>query len=184
MSKPAFVVTLVIGPDCDTESLAMRLALEYFGARVYVHYVGRPNDLVEVLSGEDRASDTNYLILNFHGEEGKFCIPELDNSFYEVNEPKGRFFDDEHVRKYAVVEGLNVIGCGCTLGKDSLAKAFLKKGCKAYIAPDDYIDGNANLMFVLTFFYELISNRRSQEDAFQIARSIDSETKMYNKYTN
>ncbi|RAS75545.1 delta-aminolevulinic acid dehydratase [Priestia endophytica] len=184
MSKPELTITLVIGPGCDTDSFAMRLALEYFGARVHVHYIGRPSDLMNVLSGEDRAADTDYLILNFHGDEGRFCMPELDSSIYEEGEPQGEFFEDKHITQYANLKGLHVIASGCTLGAEPLAKAFLENGCHSYIAPVDYIDGNANLMFVIKFFYEIISNKRNQKESFQIAKSIDQETNMYKRFTS
>jgi hypothetical protein len=184
MSKPEINITLVIGPNCDTDSFAMRSALEYFGARVYVHYIGRPNDLIDVLSGEDRAADTNYLILNFHGDEGRFCMPELDSSIYEEDEPQGEFFEVKHVNQYAKVKGLHIIASGCTLGVEPLAKAFLENGCHSYIAPVDYIDGNANLMFVIKLFYEIINNKRSQKESFQSAKSIDQETNIYKRFTS
>ncbi|KYG28726.1 hypothetical protein [Priestia endophytica] len=182
MSKPELNITLVIGPNCDMESLAMRLALEYFGARVHVHYIGRPNDLIDVLSGKDRAVDTDYLILNFHGDEGRFCMPELDPSIYEEGEPQGEFFEVKHVNQYARVKGLHIIASGCTLGAESLAKAFLENGSHSYMAPVDYIDGNANLMFVIKFFYEIINNKRGQKESFQIAKSIDQETNIYTRF--
>lgn len=89
MSKPELYVSLVVGPDCDLESFALRTALESFGARVIVHWIGRPNDLVDVLSGEDLDHRVDYLILNFHGDE-RFCLPEL-GEVYEPGEPRGEF---------------------------------------------------------------------------------------------
>lgn len=34
-------VALVVGPDCDMESQAVRAALEYFGVRVFTYWIGR-----------------------------------------------------------------------------------------------------------------------------------------------
>ncbi|MCI3194181.1 delta-aminolevulinic acid dehydratase [Bacillus sp. HU-1818] len=184
MSKPELFISLVTGPNCDMDSFALRSTLEYFGARVTMHWIGRPNDLVDVLTGEDLEKKVDYLILNFHGDEGKFCMPELGEEVYEDNEPRGEFFDDHDVIRYTNLNNLKVIASGCTLGTESLAKAFLKCGCHSYIAPNDYIDGNPNLMFLIKFMYEIINNKRSQKEAFEIAKSIDQETSKYNFFYN
>ncbi|MGE6260472.1 delta-aminolevulinic acid dehydratase [Heyndrickxia sporothermodurans] len=182
MSKPNLYVSLVVGPNCDMESYALRSTLEYFGARVTVHWIGRPNDLVDVLSGVDRENKVDYLILNFHGDEGRFCMPELGEDVYEEEEPRGEFFDKQHVMQWAKLKNVKTIAAGCTLGVRSLATAFLESGCDSYMGPDDYIDGNSNLMFITRFFYELINNNKSQQEAFEIAKSIDQETLMYQLY--
>ncbi|MBD8026277.1 delta-aminolevulinic acid dehydratase [Ureibacillus sp. Re31] len=182
MSRPEMYVSLVVGPNCEMESYAIRSALEYFGVRVNIHWIGRPNDLIDVLSGEELANKVDYLILNFHGDEGRFCMPELDEEVYESNEPRGEFLGDHEIKQFTKLKDIKVIGSGCTLGMEQLANAFLECGCHSYIGPDDYIDGNANLMFLIKFFYEIISNHKSQEEAFEIARSIDKETAMYKLY--
>ena len=88
ISKLDLYVSLVVGPNFDLESFALRSTLEYFGVRVTIHWVGRPNDLVDVLSGEDRDERMNYLILNFHGDEGRFCMLKLGVDIYEDGEPR------------------------------------------------------------------------------------------------
>ncbi len=92
MSKPELYVSIVVGPNCDIESIALRSVLESFGARVTFHLIGRPNDLIDVLSGQDLDQKLDYLILNFHGDEGRFIMPELGEEVYELNEPRGAFF--------------------------------------------------------------------------------------------
>lgn len=72
-----------------------------------------------------------------------------------------------------------MIATGCTLGEEKLAKAFLECGCHSYIAPTDYIDGNSALMFVIRLMYEMINNKKHQQEAFEIAKSIDGETSVY-----
>lgn len=183
MSKPELYVSIAVGPDCDGAAFALRSALEYFGARVTIHWIGgRPNDLVDVLSGEDRIEKMDYLILYFHGDEGRFCIPELDDEDYEANEPRGEFFGPEEVIRYSKLNDINVIAAGCTLGVEQLASAFIKSGCYSFMGPNDYIDGNANLMFLTRFMYEIINNNKNQQEAFEIAKSLDDETSMYQLY--
>lgn len=91
MNRPIMSVSLVVGPNCELESFAIRSTLEYFGIRVNMHWIGRPNDFVDVLSGKEFDKNIDYLILNFHGDEGRFCMPELGEDVYEINEPRGEF---------------------------------------------------------------------------------------------
>jgi len=182
MSKPNLYVSLVVGPNCDIESIALRSVLESFGARVTLHLIGRPNDLIDVLSGQDLDQKLDYLILNFHGDEGRFHMPELGEEIYELNEPRGAFFSSQEVLQYCQLPGVKVIASGCTLGEKQLASAFLESGCHSYLGPDDYIDGNANLMFLISFMYEIIAHGKTQQEAYEIAKAIDTETSMYQLY--
>lgn len=181
MSKPELNVALVCGPDCDMDTNAIRSTLEYFGARVFTYWIGRPSDFMTVLSGEDLYPETNVIVLNFHGDEGKFVMPELEESIYEEKEPRGDFGPNE-IKRFTRLEGKVVIGNGCTLGSPELAEAFLNGGCSQYIGPNDDPYGNAALMFVLRFFYELIQNKKSVKEAFLIAKAMDQEMEMYQIY--
>lgn len=179
MSRPELYITIVVGPNCDMEAFAIRSTLEYFGARVTVHWIGRPNDLVDVLSGKELDQRCDYLILAFHGDEGRLCMPELAEDVYEPDEPRGEFFTYLDVKRHSNLKSIKVIATGCTLGEEKLAKAFLECGCHSYIAPTDYIDGNSALMFVIRLLYEMINNKKHQQEAFEIAKSIDGETSVY-----
>lgn len=181
MSKPVMNIALVCGPDCDMETQAVRAALELFGARVFTYWIGRPNDLIAVLSGEDLYAGTDMIVLCFHGDEGKFIMPELGEDVYEEGEPQGDFGPAE-VLRYAKLNGKIVIGNGCTLGDKELARAFLGRGCRIYIGPDDYPDGNDALMFVLRFFYEIIQHGKSTEEAYALAVTMSEELPMYRLY--
>lgn len=183
MSKPVMNVALVCGPDCDMETQALRASLEYFGARVFPYWIGRPNDFISVLSGEDIYPDTDMIVLCFHGDEGKLLMPELGEDVYEPGEPAGDFGSDEILR-FAKLEGKVVIGNGCTLGDPVLAQAFLDRGCRLYIGPNDYPDGNAALLFILRLFYEIIQNGKSTEEAYQAALCMGNEFSMYHLYEN
>ncbi|MBP1903774.1 hypothetical protein J2Z32_000386 [Paenibacillus turicensis] len=181
MSKPEMNVAIVCGPNCDLEVQAIRSTLEYLGARVFVYWVGRPLDFISVLSGDDLYPDTDFILLCFHGVDGQFVMPELAEEIYETDEPRGDFGVDQVVR-YANLEGKVVLANGCTLGLPETAKAFLQAGCKTYIGPDDYPDGNMALMFALRLFYELIQNKKSVQQAFHLTQAMDEEMKMYRLY--
>lgn len=183
MSKPVMNVALVCGPDSDMETQAIRATLECFGARVFTYWIGRPNDLISVLSGEDLYADTDMIILSFHGDEGKLLMPELGESVYEEGEPRGDFGPDE-VLRYAKLDGKIVFGNGCSLGDRALAEAFLDRGCRIYIGPDDYPDGSSALMFMLRLFYEMIQNGKSVREAYELASAMDEEVSMYQIYAS
>lgn len=181
MSKPVMQVALVVGPDCDMESQAVRAALEYFGVRVFTYWIGRPNDLISVLSGDDLYEGTDMMLLNFHGDEGSLIMPELGEEVYEEDEPRGGFGPGE-IMRYAKLDGKTVIANGCSLGDSALADAFLERGCRMYIGPDDYPDGNDALMFVLRLFYEIVQQGRDVKEAFAQAVAMSGELSMYRLY--
>lgn len=181
MSKPEIQVALVCGPNCDMEAQAIRSSLEVFGARVITYWVGRPNDFISVLTGEDLYANTDYMILSFHGTDGEFVMPELGEDIYEPGEPRGDFGPME-IRRFAQLDGKSVIANGCTLGLPETAEAFLDGGCASYIGPDDYPDGNIALMFVVRLFYEIIHNKKDIREAYRLAQSTDAEMGMYRLY--
>ncbi|ALA51974.1 hypothetical protein DB29_01146 [Shouchella clausii] len=143
-----------------------------------MHWIGRPNDLVGILSGKTR-DKSEYLILCFHGEEGQFILPELAEDVYEENEHRSCYFGAAQVLQHAHLEGVHVVATGCTLGDKKLAEAFKHGKAESYIAPKDDVDGNASLLFVLMFMYELINNSSTKRTAFERAQAIDDETGLY-----
>ncbi|MFP4977546.1 delta-aminolevulinic acid dehydratase [Paenibacillus sp. CN-4] len=181
MTSPPRNIALVCGPDCELETQALRAALEYFGARTVTYYIGRPNDLTAVLSGEALYGKTDLFILCVHGEDGRLLLPELAEDVYEPGEPKGAFGADE-VRRYARLDGAAVIANGCTLGDPRLAAAFMEAGCGAYIGPADYPDGSSALLFLIQLLYEVIGQGRELEEALGIAAARDSSLSMYRFY--
>lgn len=112
MSKPEMNVALVCGPDSDMDTQAIRATLEYFGARVFTYWIGRPNDFTAILSGEDLYPDTDMIILNFHGDEGTFIMPELGESIYDADELPGNFGPNE-ISRFTKLDGKIVFANGC-----------------------------------------------------------------------
>ncbi|WP_342490731.1 delta-aminolevulinic acid dehydratase [Bacillus sp. FSL R5-0422] len=181
MNQQAMRIMLAAGPNSELESFALRAALENFGVKVDMRWIGRPNDLINVLSGKNRG-EIDYILLSFHGEEGAFLMPELGEDVYEDGEPRSAAFGADDIRQYASLKGVHVISTGCTLGEKKLADAFLEAGAMSYVAPDDYIDGNAAFIFVLTMLYERMNNTKTVRAAFDRASSIDEETRLFQLY--
>ena len=157
----------------NMETVALRSALEYFGATVFVKWVGRPKHFMEVLSGELPCMP-DYVIISGHGDENGFIMTELGESIYEPDEPRGNFTPKD-VEKYLKIKAPVLSTCCATGGKDMMA-AF--EGC-TYIAPADYVEGNSALIFAIIFFYEIMQNGASVETAFEAARGIDGEAGLF-----
>ncbi|WP_232697365.1 delta-aminolevulinic acid dehydratase [Brevibacillus daliensis] len=184
MGEKPVKVALICGENCDGETFALRSTLEYFGAQVMTYWIGRPNDLIAVLNGENLYDDVSYIVLCFHGDEGELIMQELGDEVYEPGEPQGNFSSKE-ILKYGDFAGKKVIGNGCTLGDPALAHAFIEKGASWYIGPDDYPYGNSALLFAIHFFYEVLENEQSDKEAFEQAIKIDPEKmEMYKWYSN
>ena len=173
MTQPT-VLMAVFG--CDSESQAIRAALEWFGATVIRKGIGRPNDFLDVFAGRNLI-DPDYVVLVGHGDDGGFCMDELGESVYLPGEPRGNI-TAEHITGRVGLRNTVVISTACATGRNSIATALAVNG-NSYIAPEDYPEGNSDLFFVIRFFYELIQNEKTAREAFEAARATDSETGMY-----
>lgn len=167
------VLIAVIG-NVGSEPEAMRQALENFGYTVILKMVGRPRDLTEILEGAFPI-DFNYLILSCHGEAGSIVMPELDERIYLPNEHRGNFSAAEIARSMRL-EGKTIINSGCTTGSKEMCNVFSQKNI--YIAPRDYVEGNAAVFFMIHLFYEL-SKGTPLVEAVAKARQTDGETGLF-----
>jgi len=181
MSQPILKVFLVVGENCETEAYALRAILEYFQIQVTTRWIGRPNDFIDIISAKECLKDIDYLLLSFHGDEQRFCMPKLGSEIYTQNEPRSKFFTAKDLEKFATFDQLKVIATGCTLGAEQLAKVMLKAGAKKYLAPIDYVDGNASLMFLTQFFYHLTLGDSTRK-AWRKAAKLNKETQLYHLY--
>src|SRR5690606_12320614 len=96
MSKKLYTVTIV---SCETgnEYALIREALESYSVRVIHEPIGRPYDFIDFLTGETYF-ESDFVIFAFHGEGGKFYMPELGESVYEEDEPRSNFGVEEITR--------------------------------------------------------------------------------------
>lgn len=163
-------VALIVG-DTGNEAHAIRYTLEEFGAEVMTKWIGRPNAFLSALTGEGLYPEFDTLVLSFHGEEGTFLLPELGEDVYEEGEPRGNIGPEE-IRQFASLEGKIVLSTGCETGDSELAQAFLDVGCKAYIAPEEAIDGNAATIFTQLFFYEKYKINGGQKKPFVLLKGL------------
>jgi len=161
--------------NTGNEPEAMRQTLESFGYFVVTKYIDRPSDLMDTLGGR-LPLDPDILVLSCHGKDGGILLPELDESVYRADEPRGPFSARE-IDQYLRLSGKVILNLGCSTGCDCLSSVFGRSN--TYIAPVDDVAGTSALMFALRFFYEMAQNGQTVSEACTLARSIDKETSLF-----
>ncbi|MDR1630292.1 MAG: hypothetical protein LBS36_08810 [Oscillospiraceae bacterium] len=169
-------VLIVDFGSTGNEAEAIRQALELFGYCVVVKHIGRPKDFMDVLEGRVSFGE-NYIVLSCHGKCGEIEMPVLGKDIYDPFEPKGNFGHNEIVR-YLKVKDKCIISLGCKTGTRDLIKAFCRNN-NTYIAPVDYVDGNAALLFMIEFFYLLSRKNMNIKAACEQAHRFDEETMLF-----
>ena len=164
--------------DTGNESEAIRQALEWFNYRVLRFCVGRPNDFIEVLSGE-YGVDFDYLIISCHGgDDGEFLMPELGEEIYLQDEPR-EHFGAEHIKKYNKLQNKIIISTGCETGSNNGMNNVFTTSKNKFIAPIDGVDGNSVLPYLTALFYLLTQDKHDLQSAHKKASSLDKETKLF-----
>ena len=153
----------------------LRCVLEYYGYLVVMHYTGRPQRFIELLQGK-MITKFDFIIIDCHGDDGDIIMQELHESIYFPDEPRGNFGINE-INKYLSWKDTCIINIGCSTGVEKMAKAFVKNN-NIYIAPNDDIEGDSDLVFVVLFFYYL-TRGFDIETAYKKASSLDDETSLY-----
>ncbi len=151
------------------ESVALRGALEYLGYIVSIHWIGSKELFLKLLSGKITTDET--VIISGHGYKNGFLL-----SGEKIIKP-------EEFKKQVNWKNKNVISLGCCTGTKEFADVFIKGGVKIYIAPDDYPDGNATLVFAIYLFF-LIKKGDSLSVALKKAKQLDEDLDSFKLYDN
>lgn len=167
-------ILIVVGDHCTLEALSLRNTLEYFGYGVQLRYIGRPHDFINILSSGSRV---DFLVICNHGLDGGFVMPELAEDVYFSEEPRG-LIQSNHLKNQVKLQGEIVLSTACGVGYEAMSAVFLEGGARAFIAPGDYVEGNAGLIFMLHYFYWYV-NENSSDQAFKSAASVDKETALF-----
>lgn len=166
--------------DTGNEAEALRQTLEYMNYFVGIKNIGRPKDFMKILAGET-PFDPDCIVISCHGDNGKIIMPALGESVYCGDEPRGNFSSEE-ITKFLNISRKMIVNLGCTTGRNDMAAAF--SATNTYIAPCDYIEGNATLFFTIKLFYELASKQCAIKAAYLSARETDDETQLFCLYQN
>ena len=166
--------------DTGNEAEALRQVLEHMGFFVGMKNIGRPRDFMEILEGK-APFDPDCILISCHGDEGKVRMPVLGESVYFRDEPRSDFSSEE-IGRFLRLSGKTIINLGCTTGRSDIAAAFSANN--TYIAPVDFIEGNAALFFTIKLFYELVSKQCDIQTAYLSAKETDDETQSFCLYQN
>lgn len=152
-------ISLIMVSYTDLEAIALRSVMEYFNYRVEVHRIGSRPQFLEILNGN--IPTYRYLIFSCHGDETGILVP--------YQEPVSATDLAAIVR----LPGKIIVNLGCLTGTEPIAKAFLEGGCEAYIAPVNFIEGNAALLFAIHLFYFLGAKRTLAEAVQELCKHDD-----------
>ena len=169
---------LIVSFDCDAEAAALRSALEWYHHDVMVRYIGRPKDFLDMLGGK-LPFLPDVLILCGHGDDGRFLMPELGEDIYFEGDPRQISPDD--IRSHLKWKPQICVSTACTTGVPEMGAAFAECGVP-YLAPDDYIEGNTPLFFILHLFYLHQNGGKTFAESAAIAKTTDADTAMYTFY--
>lgn len=158
----------------DTEVLAVRSVLEYWGIKVNIHFIAKAQDIVDVFGGDM----ANNILIMCHGVNDGICLPELAPEI-EIAQPFCKVLTPADLDTFLELNAQTVVCTGCKTGSPSFVNTFLSKGAKCYIAPNDFPEGSASLLFVINLYYHLLVNEVTVDEAYARASIIDGETEMF-----
>ncbi len=169
----------IIVIDGDMEAHAIRSCLENWSVKVNTFWVGQPNHIVELLSGQDERA--NHILFSGHGAETGFELAELATALEEKQLFKRRM-TPENIKEHLTFRNNVVLSTACMTGTLPMSQAFFASGASYYIAPDGYPDGSAALYFTISFYYNLFYGKLSIEESYGKANRHDAETQLFKLY--
>ncbi|MBQ2545291.1 MAG: delta-aminolevulinic acid dehydratase [Clostridia bacterium] len=168
---------LIVMTGVDFEAFGLRTSLELFGARVYLLPVGRPKHFLDALAGRSGFPEPDAVILCGHGDRGAFLMPDLAESIYLPDEPRGPLGPDELRGRIALRDKI-IVSTGCDTGYPETLAVFAESG-NFYAAPSDSPEGGAAYFWTVRFFYGLLCMGLGAADAAREASSTDAECGMF-----
>lgn len=172
---PRLPIGIVALPG-QNQSAAMREYLELLDCVVAVHWIGTPTDFLHAIAQGDQAP--RYLIINGHGAEEGFYFGDFISSI-DTSMLDGEYLPDKVVREHANLPGCTLLALTCKGGRKSLAQAFLSGRTAGYIGCGIENDGVATTVFMINFFYNVISKGLSDRDAWKRAVATTDHDDIY-----
>ncbi len=166
----------IIVIDNDLEAQADRASLEWWGVITRTYFIGKSQDLVDILGGKEKLSPN--ILLMCHGVDEGIVLPELGEEIAK-QQPYNKFLTPANLAEFLKLDGQTVLSSGCKTGTKEFADTFLNAGAKNYIAPKDYPKGNASLFYALNFYYFLFAKKLSIKDAHDKSMLVDSDVEMF-----
>lgn len=191
-------------PKLFQDATAIRAALEAFGLRVHLYDLAQKRSALEFLAGA--MPECEYVVLFCHGGRdadggAQLALKVVDQVDGDYDNPRGweRVTLDltpTNIPEYVKGMGRTLVCVACGAGQEPFAQAFLKAGYKGYIAPQgNYINANAAMVFVIAFFYHLLTESRiedeptshTDQEAVALASALDADyprgTRIFHYYS-
>lgn len=170
---------LLLSNEASAASIAIRAVVEDAAfAAVHMHLIGTPNDLIHILN---TSTDYGLILLCCHGKDGNIAMPEFAD-FVQAEQLITGDMTPEDVRKNLKLTGQKVFSMGCSTGFPEMAEAFLDVGCEWYIAPDDYPEGSAGIIFAINLLYNYLCCEQSIENAIDNSKNDYDSSRFYKLY--
>lgn len=166
----------IIVIDNDLEALAARASAEWWGVVTRTFFIGKSQDLVDILGGKEKLSPN--ILLMCHGVDEGIVLPELGEEVAK-KQPYDKFLTGANLAEFLKLDGQTITSTGCKTGIKKFADVFLNAGAKRFIAPKDYPEGTTSLFYVLNLYYFLFAKKLSIRDAHNKVRLVDSDTEMF-----
>ncbi len=166
----------VLAIDSPLAALAMRSVLEYWGIQVHTFFIGKTEQIVDLLS--DPIPRSPWIILECHGIPQGIALPDLAPDL-EARQPYHGAITPSDLQAFVHLPSATVINTGCSLGTSEFARVFLGGGAHAYIGAQQDPEGSAALLYVLRLFYGLHCHHLPLEVAHEQARQQVPETMMF-----
>ena len=179
-------------PKLFQDATAIRAALEALGLRVHLYDLAQKRGALEFLAGA--MPECDYVVLFCHGGRDSDGRPQLtlnvvDQVDGDYDNPRGwervtLGLTPANIPEYVKGMGRTLVCVACGAGQEPFAQAFLKAGYTGYIAPQgNYINANAAMVFVVAFFYHLLTESRiedeptryTDQEAVALAAALDAD---------
>jgi len=165
----------IIEIEAGLEVHALRYGAEYWGAFVTVTWVANSSQIVNFFQSLPRQ---DIIIICGHGNDRGLLLPELAGEIKDKY-PYKDVIRPEDFKEFVRLEGNIIINSSCLGGSQKLAKIFLNRGAKYYIGANSYLDGNACLMYLLSFLYEYMRNGNNVEQAHYISSKHEDDRRSF-----
>ena len=179
-------VTIVSDENSEV-AMAIRSVMEQFRLRVQLYVGVWKQHLLDFFEGKVPCAEHIVICTSGDGdtESENIDLDEMKMAFscvQVVDDWEGTTFylTPRNIPKLVSFQEKRVLFCGCGSGRQAFAKAFIGAGCKSYIGATGEVDGDSAMMFVLSFFYHLLSSNRdegitcSERKAFERAVALDT----------
>jgi hypothetical protein len=170
----------IIVASGDLEAYAIRAVVECFGYLTRLYPVGKPSDLVGILSGKQALAEN--ILISCHGRNGRILLDEIAPKI-AARERYHNSIGASEVREFTELNGQTVLCTGCDTGRRSLAQAFLSCGAGTFIAPSGCPLGSEAVMFAVEFYFCRGVRKLDEERAWRDTMIFDSRFNLFKRFS-